>query len=239
MSNLLRTTSGLIALSATAFFTGGCGNDLSVATTSTTRNTESTVETDTTAEDTDITLDDTDMTFDDTEVTFDDTDMTFDDTEMTLDDTDITLDDTEGTVSAGEDKAGMSRDDFIEEFVSGFGTSSGIETAKIECVGGEVYDGLSEESLQELGENGLDNAAEPPQSVKDAFAPAFADCLDFGDLLAAAGSLETEGMDTECLTSTVSFTREDEIEFWEATLNNGTPPSTFTEELTSAMITCS
>ena len=228
MSNLLRTTSGLIALSATAFFTGGCGNDLSVATTSTTRNTESTVETDTTAEDTDITLDDTDMTFDDTEVTFDDTDMTFDDTEMT-----------EGTVSAGEDKAGISRDDFIEEFVSGFGTSSGIETAKIECVGGEVYDGLSEESLQELGENGLDNAAEPPQSVKDAFAPAFADCLDFGDLLAAAGSLETEGMDTECLTSTVSFTREDEIEFWEATLNNGTPPSTFTEELTSAMITCS
>ena len=122
------------------------------------------METDTTAEDTDITLDDTDMTFDDTEVTFDDTDMTFDDTEMTLDDTDITLDDTEGTVSAGEDKAGISRDDFIEEFVSGFGTSSGIETAKIECVGGEVYDGLSEESLQELGENGLDNAAEPPQA---------------------------------------------------------------------------
>ncbi len=104
-----------------------------------------------------------------------------------------------GCGSDSGEKGGISRADFVKEFTTGFGTSTGIESAKIDCVGGKVYDGLSEESLQELGENGLDNAAEPPQAVKDAFAPAFADCLEFSDLLLAAGEAATQGMDTDCL----------------------------------------
>ena len=143
-----------------------------------------------------------------------------------------------GCGSDSGEKGAISRADFVKEFTTGFGTSTGIESAKIDCVGGKVYDGLSAEALETLGENGLEDGAEPPQAVKDVFAPAFAECLDFGDLLKAAGSSATAGLDADCLTENVEFTNADEIAFWNASLNGETPPSTFSDQITAAATTC-
>jgi hypothetical protein len=134
------------------------------------------------------------------------------------------------------EKAGYTKDEFVTDFKSGFGTQDGIPEAKVECVGGEVFEALPASSLEELEDASVSSGSDMPDEAKDAIANAFADCLDIADLLAAGGDASDAEMD--CLSANIAVSRADEVEFWTQTLNEEEPDGAFVDAMTQAAITC-
>lgn len=210
MTTTLRVTALVVAALA---FTA-CGNDLSSETTTTKAggSTETTESTDTTES---------------TETT-----ESSDTTETTEEDDTSTTDD---SGSDGDTKAGYTRDEFIEEFKTGFGSSdANLPDDRVECIGGTLYDDVTEEQLKSFGTGGVSGN---PEAAK-LLVPAFSSCLEFADILGAAGD-STAGLDVECISEQVDFSEADEEEFWTAALEGGEPPADFQTRVQSAVLACS